>query len=342
MTTTAPRTRAIPLSDRAGWAAALTGVPHAVAHTWGYNAALQHSVDAPIELFVAETADNRVVCPFTMRTAGPVRDLVTPYGFSGFVGGEAAPLTAAWRRFVEERGYVCGYIGLHPLLAQPSLTESEDTFSHTSVYVLALRLPLAKLHRNLSENRRRQLRSWEAQQGLLTHDRTALTAFFVQHYHSFMCNRNAGPAYAFSEATLRALCGLENVTMVGGLDGQEITAVALFGHTPYGAEYLFNISTPVGQQQSVALIWWGVQYLQALGVPWLNLGGGVRAGDALADFKARFGGENRPLYALKQVYRPELYAELCAAAGVHAANRDGYFPAYHAGGQELMIELDAR
>ena len=114
---------------------------------------------------------------------------------------------------MEDRGYVCGYIGLHPVLAQPALAESDDAFSHTSVYVLDLHLPLTALHGALSENRRRQLRGWEAQQSRLTDDREALTEFFAGHFQDFMRSRHAGLAYAFSDATLRALCALDNVLL---------------------------------------------------------------------------------------------------------------------------------
>ena len=47
-----------------------------------------------------------------------------------------------------------------------------------------------------------------------------------------------------------------------------------------------------------------------MGIPFLNLGGGVRDGDTLAEFKRRFGGLELPLKSLRQIYRPDEYAVL--------------------------------
>jgi hypothetical protein len=63
-------------------------------------------------------------------------------------------------------------------------------------------------------------------------------------------------------------------------------------------------------------------------VPVLNLGGGVVPGDGIAEFKARFGTSRAPLSALAQVYQPDVFARLCADAGVDPDDRSGYFPPY--------------
>jgi hypothetical protein len=66
-------------------------------------------------------------------------------------------------------------------------------------------------------------------------------------------------------------------------------------------------------------------------VEWLNLGGGIRPGDDLAEFKRRFGAVELPLASLRQVYRADAYEELCRAAGV-TSERAGWFPPYRASG----------
>ena len=81
------------------------------------------------------------------------------------------------------------------------------------------------------------------------------------------------------------------------------------------------------------LIWSAVQRLRELGVPSLNLGGGVREGDDVAEFKRRFGAAELPLASLRQVYRPErLRARSAAQAGV-TSDRSGWFPPYRAAGR---------
>ncbi|MFL5898179.1 MAG: GNAT family N-acetyltransferase [Solirubrobacterales bacterium] len=65
-----------------------------------------------------------------------------------------------------------------------------------------------------------------------------------------------------------------------------------------------------------------VEHSAALGLP-LNLGGGIRAGDALEEFKRGFANRRQPWFTSELVCDEERYAELCA--GRDAA---GFFPAY--------------
>jgi len=55
----------------------------------------------------------------------------------------------------------------------------------------------------------------------------------------------------------------------------------------------------------------------------------VRPGDAVAEFKRRFGAVEEPLASLRQVYRPDVYQRLCAEAGV-SPESSGWFPPYRA------------
>ena len=115
---------------------------------------------------------------------------------------------------------------------------------------------------------------------------------------------------------------------MGGGIGDEVQAVCVFGYTPYVAEYLFGVSAPEGRRHSAALLWHGAMRLRSLGIPRLNLGGGIHRGDGVADFKRRFGAARRALGSLRQVYDPERFEELCRRAGVDPSDRAGYFPPY--------------
>jgi hypothetical protein len=77
-------------------------------------------------------------------------------------------------------------------------------------------------------------------------------------------------------------------------------------------------------------MWIAIRELQTLKIPTLNLGGGIRSGDALAGFKERFGGSKVKLASLRQVYNREVFEELCQAGGTGAANNN-YFPPYRLG-----------
>lgn len=283
-------------------------------------------------LYEFESDGTRIVCPLAERLTSGHVDAYTPYGCSGFAGNGGCPeFPAHWRAFAIDRGYVCGYIGLNPLFYHPSYGKPCELYYHHSIYVLDLRLSEAELFTALSLNRKRSILKSARLKQPLREDRASLAAFFVAHFRSFMSGKNANATYELSEHTLEVLAGLDNVLLVGAGNGaHDIEAVAAFAHTPHSADYLFGIWRPNGKRHSVALLWNGMLRLKALGIPWLNLGGGIRPGDGVAEFKARFGARELPLGALKQVYDEAAYAELCRTAGRDPNERDGYFPAYRA------------
>jgi hypothetical protein len=196
------------------------------------------------------------------------------------------------------------------------------------VYVIDLTRSEAELYHNLAKSRKAQLKDWEQLAAKLMFEKSVLAAFFLDHYLDFFQGKNASAVYHFSEATLSFLTSLENLLIIGAGDGEMVEAVSLFAYTPHGGDYLFNVSLPSGRQHAALLLWYGIHQLKSLGVPLLNLGGGVREEDGIAQFKARFGGEKVPLRALKQIYQPEIYAQLCRQHKVDPTEMNGYFPAY--------------
>jgi hypothetical protein len=323
----------IPLSAPEAWREALDGLPHAFGHSWESCQAMSLTSGDPTFLYVFEAAGTRVVCPFSERRWEGRTDIYTPYGFSGFTGtGPCPALPAAWRAFARERGYVCGYIGINPLLFHPSYGEPDDLFSHNSIFTLDLTRSEADLFAALSKGRRQAVRAAARDGWQPLEDRARLGAFLRRHFVDFVRSRRASRSYEFADATLDRLCRLENVLLLGaGSDGR-VEAVSVFAHTPDAAEYLFNCSLPEGQHHSALLLWQGALRMKAMGVPVLNLGGGIREGDGVAAFKARFGGREVPLGALKQVYDPAAFERLCRAAGQDPARRDGFFPPYRSPG----------
>jgi hypothetical protein len=273
------------------------------------------------------------VCPLTERDFDGHVDVVTPYGFGGLAAsGDRRGFRDDWNEFAGSRGWVCGYLALSPQFGDAGGFPAEEVHAHTSVYLMDLRGSEDDVRARLSQNRRRQLRDGPGCD--LVEDRDELTAFLLATYADFFARREAGAATNLSRETMAAIAALDDVAMVGAR-GDSLESVALFGHTPHGADYLFNVSVPGGERHAVHLIWWAVQRLRAIGVEWLNLGGGVRPGDDLAEFKRRFGAAELPLVSLRQVYRPDVYEELCRTAGVTSA-RDGWFPPYRARGEARL------
>src|SRR4051812_23874008 len=105
----------IPLADRPAWDALLSGIPPAYAHTWASCHAMHLTTGWPTYLYSWADGDARIVCPIAERGSPGQVDVVTPYGFGGFVGvGVDERAVDAWRHFAEERGYISGYVVLNP------------------------------------------------------------------------------------------------------------------------------------------------------------------------------------------------------------------------------------
>jgi hypothetical protein len=336
----APRHTLVPLDSPGEWTAALDGIGHAFAHTWASCQAMHLTTGLPTYLYRFEAGHVRIVCPIAERTSAGQVDIVTPYGFSGFAGTGACPdFPGYWEEFAASRGYVCGYLGLNPLLWDESYGRPEDVHEYNHIYTLDLTLNDEELQANLSANRRRQLRSWDATQAALCHDRDALSAFVRRHHGEFLAQRGASRASYLSEATLCALFDRPDVVLVGAGE-RAIEAVSVFAYTSRVGDFLFNVSVEGGRRHSAALIWYGVTRLKALNVPVLNLGGGIHENDGVAAFKQRFGARRLPLKSLRQIYDRLAFASLCRRADADPADRQGYFPPYRAGsGKPNRLEL---
>jgi hypothetical protein len=316
----------VPLESPTEWRASLEGLRHGFWHTWESCNALYLTSRAPTYLYRVSTPGCRAVCPLSERTWDRHTDVVTPYGFSGFVGrGSLADASRHLGESARRRGYVCGYIVANPALHDLLDCPSEDVSRH--VYIIDLWQTEPELFSRLSQNRKREVRAFESGTARVVRDRPSLKRFVLSRYHAFMREKGATSVYDFTKETLDYLLELDSVLILGA-GTPAIEAVSIFGYTPFSAEYLFNLSVGERRRWSAALIWAAIKELKARGVPSLNLGGGVREADGVAAFKERFGARRVPLVTAKQIYRPDVFAELCQRVGVDPSARTGYFPPY--------------
>ncbi|MGY2132725.1 hypothetical protein ACW9KT_10880 [Hymenobacter sp. HD11105] len=319
----------IPLAEPARWQAALQDVPYSFGHTWENCQAMQLTTGYPTFLYVWQNGKAKVICPLAERTYQGYTDVVTPYGFSGFVGTNPfLDCLADWHRLAVEAGYVCGYIGLNPVLTSQVALGSADAFVTNRLYVMNLQLPVDELYQKLSQNRKRVLKAFAKQEQRYFFEKAKLKAFFIEHYHAFFARKNAAATYNFSLSTLATLLDLDRVLLIGYLEVGEVKAVAVLAYTQHMGEYLFSLTLPGYEDHTTPLLWYGALRLKEKQVPYLNLGGGATPGDSIASFKQRFGALDLPLTCLKQVYQETLYATLCAQARVDPTDKQGYFPAY--------------
>jgi hypothetical protein len=247
----------IPLSAPARWQAALQDVPYAFGHTWESCYAMQLTTGYPTYLYVWQRGLAKVVCPLAERVCLGFKDVTTPYGFSGFVGTATFDdFMADWYHFAAQAGYVCGYIGLNPLLSPAADTAVVEAFISNKLYVIPLQPTIQEIYSKLSQNRKRQLKGIEKHHAHYYNEKPLLKEFFLAQYHTFFAQKNAAATYQFSPATLAHLVDSEQVIFIGYVEANEVKAVALFAYTKYMAEYLFNISMPGYENQTTALAWY--------------------------------------------------------------------------------------
>lgn len=311
------------------WRSALNGIPHTFGHTWESGRATGVYSGCLTYLYELETDSGRLVCPIQERIFGDATDIVTPHGFSGFVGeGDCRAVAAHWKRSATEREYVCGYLVTNPALKNSLVLSPEDTFHKKHIYVFDLTRAGRELHARLSSNRQRELKRWEEVAETVVIDKSRLTRFFLDNFREFFARRKAVSTHGLSAGSVQLLADADTVLMAGVEDNGALTAASMFAYTPSGADYLFNISTPSGRRHSAVLIWWAVERFKTMQIPHLNLGGGLVEGDGIALFKARFGAEEVALPVVKEVYNSARYAELCRQVGADHHDMRGYFPAY--------------
>lgn len=316
----------IPLEDRAAWEAALDGIPHTFGHTWVNCHAVSLTTGHRTFLWHLETDGARVACPFIEREWRGAVDIAKPFGFSGFVGNGPCPsLADLWHSFVRERGYVCGYLALNPLLQSPGPFPPAEVMQYDSVHVIPTTGDDARLWSHLSSNRRRELRSWRDVEPRVCQDRDELTRFLLRHFAGDMERKGAAGYYRFNQDTLAVLCASPATFLAGLGPDDEPTSVVLCARTACAGDLLFNVSAPGSPEYSGLLYWHAIRRMRDLGVPWFNLGGG---GPAIGEYKRRFGSVVHPLQNLKQVYDPKAYERLCLESGRPTDPASGYFPAY--------------
>ena len=215
------------------------------------------------------------------------------------------------------------------MLVRKTYYSTDTLYSQAETYVLNLDAD-AELFNRLSQNRKRQVRSW---QQLTPQPRAAkkeLAEFVIRESPTFYESRNAWNP--IRPETWEELFTFENVHVLGVKDGETVIAASVFAWSSDIGEYLANISLPEGMWASAGLLWEGARWLRSRGVRSLNLGGPARPEyglhDGVAEFKKRFGAVALSRYSLKEIYDPRKFSDLCATTNADPSDLRGFFPPY--------------
>ena len=256
----------------------------------------------------------------------PARDVVTPYGYGGPVGGDGS-FWAAYEEWARERGVVSTFVRFHPLYAnQEGASIHVDQLAPTVAWRLdPERDLLAGLHWK-HRNKVRKAENAGAQVGAAVG-----LGDFVPLYEDTMRRVDADEFYFFAPAYWEALARLgDAVVRFDAEIAGEVVASAHCLATPPWLHYHLSGTTETGRStgSSTLVLLEAARWAQAEGYERFHLGGGLGGKpDSLHHFKARFDPEGLVDAAVGKAIHDEVaYRRLSGGA----AGYDGFFPAYRA------------
>ena len=271
--------------------------------------------------------------PFLLEHEGAVfagierdepRDVVTPYGYGGPVGGDGG-FWDAYEEWARERGVVTTFVRFHPLFGnQRGAPLHVEPLAPTVAWRLDpdrdLRAGLHFKHRN------KVTKAENAGATVAQHDGLGE---FVALYEDTMRRLDADAFYFFEPAYWERLGKLPLVRFDAELGG-EVVASALCLATPPFLHYHLSGTTNAGRStgSSTLVLLEAARWAQANGYERFHLGGGLGGKeDSLHHFKARFDPDGLVDAAVgKAIHDEDAYRRLSGGE----ASYNGFFPAYRA------------
>lgn len=323
----------IPIAEAARWNEALEGIAHGFLHRPEYSAAASRVTGHEAGLWAMRESRGRVVCPVGKRPSpGGGFDITTPLGFSGFaLAGQVPDLASAWTSFWRENGAMAAYVQLSPDHGEDEGGQAIQAFGERlrpsrECWIWDIWRDPEVLASAMQPKHRQLLHKWQREHAGISWDRDELEPAFHRLYAQFVARRGVSAAYRYTPEAIALLADAPGALWVGARSAAgAIEAVTLFLWQGERADSFLNAAAPEGRWHSRGLYWEGALRLRGLGVRQLNLGGGVRDGDALSDFKQRLGANPVRTFALRQVFDPAGFAAACAAAGA-PSDRADHFP----------------
>lgn len=294
-----------------------------------------------------ETDDAELLAPLIVREIGdgPDRDAVSPYGYPGFAVNEDVPPggVRSNRRIAKRSANSSG--------GEPGWLDPEDVdFSRTGLVSVFIRhrldlVPLAgATERNVVQiadpalkpksrptDRRQVRRNLEAgyEVELIAGEETTAEqrAAFLDLYEQTMRRTAAAEYYFFGASYFDRLLPSARTWLVLATDPEGTPAAAAIAAVSDGYLHYYlsgSADSHLADSPMKNVLARLIAHAGELELP-LNLGGGLRPGDALEEFKRGFANRTLAWRTSELICDPARYAEL--SAGREAG---GFFPAYRA------------
>jgi GNAT acetyltransferase-like protein len=267
-------------------------------------------------------AHGGVLYPFLLRELPDGRcDLTSAYGFGGPWGeGEWRD---AFLAACADRGVVSEFVRFHPVRGNQRIAGDDVSLTVVQeMVVLDLDGDDDELVRRMVPQARNKLRK-ASRAGVVAEPSRDLERFWGL-YSEAMRALGASAGYLFPLEYFQALDALGDGLLM--LDAGSAAALFLCGG---GAmHYFLAASTDEGRRSAATnlVIYEAMRIGRDTGLRVLNLGGGVRDGDALQAFKRSFGPGRAPYVVGSAIHDVDAYRRLSEQAGVDPD--DPWFPAY--------------
>jgi hypothetical protein len=257
-----------------------------------------------------------------------LQDAVSPYGFpGGALSGPGAPPNGVPKGTVDWRGVELVSIFVRDRIGGPCCFSGAT--ERAQVSVIDTRVPV-EFRRNHRCNIRRNVE--------LGYRTTCLPARecsreeragFMQVYRETMVRHAASPRFFFSDDYFEQVLDSPRAWLVTtrAPDGHVAAAALNVLSDGYLHNYLGGTGDGYLTHSPFKNVIDGLVGLsRRLEAP-IHLGGGVRPGDGIENFKRGFANATAHFYTHELVCDPARYASLCAA---HGPGEPGFFPAYRA------------
>ena len=309
------------------WQVLLSDIPHSPTHSWEYINALSQTTSAPFYLYYHIGSDFKVICPLMVRYKKGEPDVTMPYGFNGLIiTGQNTSFQKDMEDFLSSLGFVCGYITYNPFFHESESLFKKICIPSVNVYSLNLTKSREQLLLEMSKKTRYTLKQWCKRSYQIIDKKHLPINYAYQLYLETLRRVQATSIYYFSEECFTQLVTSNYSYVIAIGHERKISAFSMFIYNKFCAEYFINASDQNGRIHARGFIWHAIDYFKKKQIPVLNLGGGTKNDDSLADFKRRLGGQMIQTWKQHHIYNHHKFSKLCGS--IHPKTSE-YFPPYH-------------
>lgn len=350
----------IPISQSSLWDEIVRSVSRAdVYYLSGYVKAFQcHGDGEPILLFFEHEGD-RAICVMMKRDIadelllkhaglphGKYFDIITPYGYGGFVFGDsnASPavisvLNKEIKSFLRQNGYISAFFRFHPVSCNAHLhDESVNVIDLGKTIAMDLSSPEI-IWKNIASKNRNVIRKAEKSGVVIKHGKGIdLLNQFRPIYDETMRHDNAEEYYYFGDKFYESIAEdlKDNYEVFSAELNGEVIAMSIMIFN--GESMHYHLSGSKRQYRNLApsnlLLYKAALWGYENGFKTFHLGGGVGSGeDNLYKFKAAFNRISDYQFSIgKMIVRNDIYDTLVSMRNFpkEIESKIGFFPKYRA------------